>query len=246
MKYNFSYFKKILKNSSISNYKYVYLYSDLRFFFFLNVNDKNFIDKLINYFLKNNQTIILPSFTYSKDIYDVKTTKSKVGFLSNYILMKTRFERSEHPLFSYISIGQNKKIVKNIGKSAFGKDSIHARLLFKNACFLHIGREMKFGNTLIHHVEQNFNASYRFDKKFLTKVYKKKKYLGTDFKAYVRKETNKHYFTFKKILQKKLLLNMVHNLNNEKKFKSIFYYSYDSFYFFLHEEFLKNKNIFIK
>ena len=32
------------------------------------------------------------------------------------------FDRSEHPLFSFVSIGKNKKIVKNIGKSAFGND----------------------------------------------------------------------------------------------------------------------------
>lgn len=246
MKYNFSYFKNILENSSILNYKYVYIYCDLRFFLSQNINDKNFVDKLINFFIKNNQTIIVPSFSYSKDIFDVKTTKSKVGFLSNYILKQTNFERSEHPLFSYISIGPNKKIVRNIGKSAFGNDSVHARLLFKNACFLHIGREIKFGNTLIHHVEQNLNASYRFDKKFKTKVFKKQKYLGTAFKAYVRKETNKNYFTFTKILKKKNFLDIINRLNNEKNFKSIFYYSYDSFYFFLHEEFLKNKDLFIK
>ena len=40
--------------------------------------------------------------------------------------------------------------------------------------------------------------------------------------------------------------DFINKLNNEKNFKSIFYYSYDSFYFFLHKEFLKNKDLFIR
>lgn len=246
MKYNFSYLKKIFKSSPILNYKYIYIYSDLRFFLSQNINDKKFIIKFINLFIKKNITIILPSFSYSKDVFDIKTTKSNVGFLSNYILKNINYERSEHPLFSFVAIGPNKKIVKKIGKSAFGADSLHARLLFKNACFLHIGRELNFGNTMVHHVEQNLNANYRFDKKFETKVYNKNRYLGNNFKAFVRKKTtNKYSFTFKKILQKKQLINMIININKEKSYKSMFFYSYDSFYFFLHDQFLKNKNIFI-
>ena len=45
------------------------------------------------------------------------------------------FDRSEHPLFSFVSIGKNKKIVKNIGKSAFGNDCIHSRLHEQKAVF---------------------------------------------------------------------------------------------------------------
>ena len=120
------------------------------------------------------------------------------------------FDRSEHPLFSFVSIGKNKKIVKNIGKSAFGNDCIHSRLHEQKTVFLNLFRPLKDGNTLVHHIEQKNKAKYRFDKNFVTKVIKNKKFFGTNFKAYVRKYINKKedIFTFKKIykdLIKKIL-----------------------------------------
>ena len=75
-----------------------------------------------------------------KGSFDLKRTKSGVGFLGNFIMKNLNFERSEHPLFSFIAIGKNKKIVKNIGISAFGKDSVHQRLYKKNASFLNFFR----------------------------------------------------------------------------------------------------------
>ena len=86
MKYNFSYFKKLFENSSIMDFKYIYIYGDLRFFLAQNVNDKKFIHKLLNYFISKKITIIVPSFSYTKDKFYLNKTKSKVGFLSNYIL----------------------------------------------------------------------------------------------------------------------------------------------------------------
>ena len=74
-------------------------------------------------------------------------------------------------------------------------DSVHQRLLFKNCCFLHIGRSLLEGNTMVHHVEQNLKANYRFDKIFKAKVYKNKIYVGTNYSAYVKKNIkNKSYF----------------------------------------------------
>ena len=53
---------------------------------------------------------------------------------------------------------------------------------------------------MVHHVEQNLNASYRFDKVFKSKVYFKNKYLGKNYSAYVRKIIKqKHFFHLKKL-----------------------------------------------
>ena len=65
-----------------------------------------------------------------------------------------QFERSEHPIFSFVAIGKKRKIVKSVGKSAFGKKSVHSRLLNKNTFFLNFFRPLEKGNTLIHHIEQ--------------------------------------------------------------------------------------------
>ena len=111
---------------------------------------------------------------FLKGKFDVNITKSKVGFLSNFIIKNEKFERSFHPMFSFVAIGRNRKLLKKLGKSAFGKNSLHSTLLNKNCCFLNFNRTLIKGNTLMHHIEQKNKAKYRFEKVFKTKVYKNK------------------------------------------------------------------------
>ena len=112
--------------------------------------------------------------------------------------------RSSHPIFSTSALGPKKKIVENIGKSALEK-SIYQKMLSEKTCLLHIGRPFELGNTSIHYVEELVGVKYRFLKKFKTKVYKKGKFLSTDYTAFVRKKKNKAYKYFKnlKIFRKK-------------------------------------------
>ena len=247
-KYHINNIKKLLTSKEFKKYKFVYIYSDFRFFLSENKNDmQKFMYLFLNIFLKNKQTIIVPAFSYSKKKFDIKSTKSSVGFFSNYLLKLKDSRRSEHPIFSYVAYGPNKKIVSKIGKSAFGKDSIHARLLLNGCCFLHFGRKLIDGNTMVHHIEQNLAAPYRFEKTFKTKVFDKKKYIGTNYSAYVKKNINKSsLFSFKKVQEKMKKEKIITDLNNEKNFKSIFYYSYDEIYFLLHKLYLFNKKIFLK
>jgi aminoglycoside 3-N-acetyltransferase len=247
-KYQIAYINKLLNSEDFKKYKFVYIYSDFRFFLSENKDDiKNFMKYFLNNFLKNDQTIIIPAFSYSKNKYDIKTDRSSVGFFSNYLLKLKGVFRSEHPIFSYAAYGSNKQIVKKIGKSAFGRDSIHERLLFNNCCFLHFGRKLEDGNTMVHHVEQNLSANYRFEKIFKTKVYNNKKYIGSNYSAYVRKNFNKSsLFSFKKALKLIKKENFIVKLNNEENLKSLFYYSYDEMYFFLHNIFILNNKIFLK
>lgn len=240
---------KVLEKNNIALFDYVYIYSDLRYFL-LNNKDAplDFVNNFINYFLKNNITIIVPTFTYSKVFFEIDKTPSKLGFFSNFILKHKNSLRSHHPIFSYSALGKNKKIVKDIGLSAFGKDSIHARLLFNNACFLNIGRPLIKGNTLAHHVEKNYNANYRYEKIFKTKVYNKNKLLNNNFyySAFVRKLNGKaNQFSYKKVLKKILSEKIIKSYGNEEHFSNIDIYQYDLFYFKLHEYFCKDETVFL-
>jgi aminoglycoside N3'-acetyltransferase len=247
MKFNSSYFQKKILNSNLLEFDLIYIYSDFRFFFSQNKNQIDFLNDILNIFLKNKKTIIIPAFSYTKTNYHVDKTKSLAGFLSNFLLNNKNSRRSHHPLFSYLATGPKKKIVNNIGKSSFGNNCLHSKLLFNNCAFFHIGRGLEHGNTLVHHVEQNLNADYRFDKIFKSKTYKNNNYIGTNYKAFVRRKIDRSTeFTFKKILENKKLKKLIVNLNKEKDLKSLFYYSFDEFYFLLHELYIKNRNIFIK
>ncbi len=239
---------KVFLESKIYNAKYVYMYTDFRNFFYLSKGQpKKLINKFLNLFLKKGITCVIPAFSYTKkNKFDIKKTKSNVGFLGNYILNNLKHSRSEHPIFSYIAIGKNKKIVKKIGKSAFGNNSVHYRLFNKNCYFLHFNRPFSEGNTLVHHIEQKNKAKYRYDKKFITKVYDKNKYLGKNYKGYVRKDMNniKTKFTFKKVTKELKKKNYFFNYSD--KSININIYPYDNFYKDLDNLFLKNNNIFVR
>lgn len=239
---------KIFKKTEIYQANYIYIYSDFRYFFNFNKkNPKKSVKSFLELFTKKGITCVIPAFSYTTSgNFIVENTKSKVGFLANHLMRNFKYERSEHPLFSYVSIGNNKKIVKNVGKSAFGKNSVHSRLHKKKTVFLNLFRPLKDGNTLVHHIEQKNNANYRFNKRFNTKVIKNKKNLGSNFKAYVRKFKNKkdHVFTFKKIY--KDLLNKDFMKRFTYKNEKIFVYDYDEFYDYLEKKYNENNNIFIK
>jgi len=187
---NIKILEKILIKSKIFNYKYVYIYSDLRYFLLLNKkNPLKFIKSFLDFFIKRNITLIVPTFSYTKEgNFCLEKTPSKLGFLPNFILKTKNRARSAHPLFSYASLGKNKNIVNKIGKSAFGKNSIHSRLYKNDCCYLYMGRPMILGNTMVHHIEHIFKASYRYNKIFPTKVYSSNNYIGRNYSAYVRKD----------------------------------------------------------
>ena len=236
------------KKTNIYNAKYVYIYSDFRVFF-ENYKDEPIksVKKLLKLLTDKGITCVVPSFSYTTSgVFDLKKTKSKVGFLSNYIIKNLKHERSEHPLFSFVAIGKNKRIVKNIGKSAFGKKGVHHKLYKKNTFFLNLFRPLKSGNTLVHHIEQMNNAKYRYDKIFKTKVLIDKNKFSHNYKAYLRKSVDdKNYaFTFKKIhkalMKKKFMTHIVYKKSN------INIYNYDDFYEYLNFLIKENKYIFVK
>lgn len=224
--------QSILLKSGINKADYVYIYSDFRpFFKFCKKNPKKLVKLFLEFFTKRGITCVIPSFSYTtSDKFIVEKTKSKVGFLANFVISNLKHERSEHPLFSFVSIGKNSKIVQKVGKSAFGKRSLHARLYAKNCYFLYFFRPLKDGNTLVHHIEQMFKANYRFEKKFSTKVYNGKKYIGKNYSAYLKKNINdkKYFFNFKKVLKK--LINKKYIKINDFKKSQIVIIKYDNFY----------------
>lgn len=244
--------KKISKfiNQYLNNYEFVYLTSDLRGFikYFYPINPEEICKILISCLLKKNITVIIPSFSYtSKGVFKVENNNSNLGFLTKWAIKDKRNTRSHHPIFSFCAIGKKQKLIKSIGKAAFGNKSVFYKLLAKKTSLFHFGRPFSMGNTFIHFVEQYVNADYRYEKVFPTKVYQGKKFLGSNFSAYVQKDllhnkikTNtkkianilKSKSFFKKVGSDKNLTNITH-LDMKKTFK------------IMCQEFYKNNNIFI-
>lgn len=231
-------------------YNFIYLTSDMRGFLYnkLIINYEDFYVKLFSSLNKMKITSIIPSYTYTnKGNFNIYKTKSKLSLLSKWSLNQKNIIRSEHPLFSCIGIGKNKKILKTIGKSAFGRNSIFDKLYYEKSCLLHLGRPLELGNTSIHYVEQLAGATYRINKKFKTKVYDKDKYIGSNYTVFVRDfyKTNDYSTNTTKICKVLKKNKLVKELGNYKNNTNITILDYKKSIDLMINEFYKNQNIFI-
>ncbi len=157
---------------------------------------------------------------------------------------KKNISRSNHPIFSTVSIGPDKNITRNIGKSAFGHASIFYRLNKKKSCLLHLGRPFEMGNTIIHFIEQLVNVDYRFHKIFETKVYKNKKYISSGYSAFVRKKKIGPTNTIKiaNIFRKKKIIK---EIGNYKKLTNISIVDFKKCVKTMVQEYTNNNEIFL-
>ena len=157
-------------------------------------------------------------------------------------------KRSEHPLFSYAALGKKADFLVNISKSAFGYGSVFDRLKDSDAVFLHVGRPISMGNTVLHHIEQYCGATYRINKAFQTKVYRGDTYIGTDYTAFLRRqdvEGETFGFDFTKAARAMLDAQLIKKTGDIDSFSTVPSYSYDDTLSFLYDLFYKAQNIFI-
>jgi len=244
----------IYENHGLFDSEVIYIYSDLRGFsnYLKDFKDKNnFLESFIKPILEKNITIILPTFSYTTSgIFNTEKTQTNLGALNKWVLNNTYSNRSEHPLFSYSAIGpKSKEITTNVGKSAFGYDSIFERLLNLNTKFLHIGRPINFGNTIIHYIEQTCGATYRYNKKFEVEVYRGNSYVGKDYSAFLRIRNikdNFYGFDFNKASEIIKNKKIVSSSNMQFELTEIQSYSAKEIFNILVKEFYKNPLIFLK
>ena len=176
----YKFFEEKYDKLSMNDFDYFYIYSDFRGFaseMGKNLARNEFCSAVIKPLIEKNKTVIIPTYTYTvKGVFEVLETPTRLGALNSWILQQPSVCRSEHPLFSFASLGPDASLVENCGKSAFGENSVHQRLVGKRACILHIGLPIHLANTLIHNVEQSCGATYRINKCFKTRVFKNGKY----------------------------------------------------------------------
>jgi len=246
LKSEISYFiKKYLKN-----FNYVYLTSDLRgFIYYYNLKPNLICEILFSQLLKEKKTIIVPAFSFvNKGNFNLKKTKSNLGFLTKWALKNLKYKRSEHPVFSVISVGKNKKIVEKIGKSAFGYDSIFYRLYNGKTSLMHFGRPFSLGNTVIHFVEQITGAFYREHKLVNVKVYSDKKYIGKNYSIFARKghpKNMKYVSNTTKIAKLIRRKKLIHQIGKDKNLTNISHLNMKSCVNFMCNEYYLNNKIFI-
>lgn len=116
-------------------------------------------------------TLIFPAFTYSfpnSEIFDVRSSRTSMGALIEYIRKQPGIIRSMDPLLSIIAEGKQAKLLEgNPGNHSFGPGSGFAKLhRTEGVKFLFFGADFSEYFTYIHYIEKVLDVPYRFDMQF--------------------------------------------------------------------------------
>lgn len=147
--------------------------------------------KAIRTAVGSSGTILAGTFSYKcmnpQISYYHETTPSELGPFSDYIRTRPESLRSLHPVYSVSGQGPKAiSILSNVGLSAFGPCSPFGRFNRFNVKFLNIGIPFNQSLTYIHHLEQCYGASHRYNMLVPCKVFSNGKHLNLPFSAYMR------------------------------------------------------------
>tara|TARA_B100001121_G_C18698551_1_gene626195 strand:+ start:1252 stop:2031 length:780 start_codon:yes stop_codon:yes gene_type:complete len=238
-----------LRKVGIKNGDVVYLSGDLSLLGnFINKKKilKSFHNAIISVIGKNG-TICFPTHTFSiipnKKLFDLKTTPSETGVLTEYLRKIKGSVRQYHPYSSTTCLGKYANLIcKNNTKNVYGPKSPFARMIKLNTKIVNFGLEPRFCSSSVHHSEYMSNVPYRYNKVFFQEVKIGKKTKSDKFYMYVINEN------LKNIKRDKNIKIFNHFLKRNKiqktKLGRGYLYSYDLKKFYLDNLIFLKKDIY--
>jgi len=119
-------------------------------------------------------TLIMPTFNFDfnkGEAWDVRTTPSKMGILTELVRKDPRAKRVFHPFYSFAILGKHAEMLGNLRyKSAYERNSVFGKLRDLDGKIMVIGLSYNNSMTFFHHIEQMEGVDYRFLKQFTGKV----------------------------------------------------------------------------
>ncbi|HRQ24098.1 MAG TPA: AAC(3) family N-acetyltransferase [Anaerolineales bacterium] len=119
-------------------------------------------------------TLIMPTFNFDFNKgtpWDVRTTPSKMGVLTELVRTDPRAKRVFHPFYSFAILGKHAEILGSLRyKSAYERDSVFGKLRDLDGKIMVIGLSYNNSMTFFHHIEQMEGVDYRFLKQFTGEV----------------------------------------------------------------------------
>ena len=209
-----------LKNGGLNKNDVVMLHSNIGpLFKFLKKQKYNFevkdIAECIMEYFSSNGTLIIPTFNFEfckGKSFSLKNTPSKMGVLSEEIRNLNKFNRTSHPVYSFVVIGNfQKNFIQIDNFEAFSKESPFGLMLGIGTKIVAWNLPDQNSMTFYHFIERENGVDYRFDKIFNGKyVDKKKEIKKKKYSVFVRDE-NKGVITdvsgMEKILWRENLFN---------------------------------------
>jgi len=130
-------------------------------------------------------TLVMPAFNFdfNKGMpWDVRSTPSKMGVLTELVRNDPRSKRVFHPIYSFAILGKHAEMMGNLSyRSSYGADSVFAYLRKLDAKIIVIGLSYTNSMTFFHHIEEMEGVDYRYLKDFTGEV--------TDWNGTTRTET---------------------------------------------------------
>lgn len=189
----FSDFINVLKRLGIKKGDVVFVHSDISVFGKLLMFDKKLLLQTLIDSIKESVgeegTIIMPTFTYSFDkneTYNIKSTKSTVGVMTEYFRKQREVSRTIHPSHSVAVGGKHKKSLLSISKDTFDKNSIFGKLHKLNGKLIFFGTPFHEACTFIHYIEQMHKVPYRYMRKYKGKIIKDGREYEDEFSFYYK------------------------------------------------------------
>ncbi|HXF84743.1 MAG TPA: AAC(3) family N-acetyltransferase [Anaerolineales bacterium] len=119
-------------------------------------------------------TLIMPTFNFdfTKGIpWDVRTTPSKMGVLTELVRTDPRAKRVFHPIYSFAVLGKHAEMLGSLRyKSSYERNSVFGKLRDLDGKIMIIGLSYTNSMTFFHHVEQMEGVDYRYLKQFTGQV----------------------------------------------------------------------------
>lgn len=183
-----------------------------------NINSLNklFFLTLKKLFYKN-QNLIFPTYSYNcdKNFFDVRKTKSQLGFFSNFLIKQKICKRTYDPFMSVCGFGKKvNKLFQNLPYNSYGRDCIFERLLFlkENVYCLNIGLGSNW-IPFIHYLDYLNKVDFRYHKYFNIKIITPKNKFNVKWDYFASKKKNTILSDGYKIGNKAEKLKIYKNIN---------------------------------
>jgi aminoglycoside 3-N-acetyltransferase len=119
-------------------------------------------------------TLIMPTFNFDfnkGEPWDVRTTPSKMGILTELVRNDPRARRVFHPFYSFAILGKHAAMLGSLRyKSSYERNSLFGKLRDLDGKIMVIGLSYTNSMTFFHHIEQMEGVDYRFLKQFTGEV----------------------------------------------------------------------------
>lgn len=141
-------------------------------------------------------TLLMPTFTYSfckNEPYDLQSSPSTVGVLTEYFRKLPETRRTGDPIFSFAVWGKRTAEYLKISPFCFGVNSVFDKLYRNRGKIVFFGTSVG-SMTFIHYVENLFKVPYRYDKTFTGEIIESGVLTSSSCVYYVRDINRKSIF----------------------------------------------------